>query len=383
MPRIPHSVLLQAYNISPLLPLILRSTRDLQSAQNELRWLVEYVQETVKVKSPLDFPEQRSALLKLCRRRERGEPLQYILGSQPFGELDIKCRPGVLIPRPETESYTIHLAKLILQERIPGIEYEKHRKGSVAKENMPLEIIDICSGSGCISLLLQAILFNGFNIATTGVDISHQAVRLARENRKTTLGTAYKKQTHFLEADIFEKTFEAKQCDIVVANPPYISSQEFFTDTNRSVRNWEPKLALVPRITQGEQTVDTDIFYRRIIELNKDGFKSKMLLMEVGGDAQARRVVTVAIEILGNQNRVEIWNDSPGDPRARVIDVAIPEQRRSEFGGKVKLGIGAKGVGHHRAVIIYGSAVPKQRRKMFQYQLSSNTGETACQILTN
>lgn len=95
MPRIPPSLLLQAYNTSPLLPLVLRGARTLDSATNELRWLKEHV-DTLK---PACLHVSKQKLLNLCERRSRGEPLQYILGSQPFGELDIKCRPGVLIPR--------------------------------------------------------------------------------------------------------------------------------------------------------------------------------------------------------------------------------------------------------------------------------------------
>jgi methylase of polypeptide subunit release factors len=98
MPRIPHSLLLRAYKISPLLPLVLRATRTLASAVAELRWLVEHLQEDDKTRS-LTPALQKQKVLQLCKRRQRGEPLQYILGTQPFGELTIKCRPGVLIPR--------------------------------------------------------------------------------------------------------------------------------------------------------------------------------------------------------------------------------------------------------------------------------------------
>lgn len=94
MPRLPHSLLLKAYNISPLLPLVLQGTRSLPSAVNELRWLREHV---VRTNKPTQTTQKE--LLSLCKRRSHGEPLQYLLGSQPFGELDIKCRPGVLIAR--------------------------------------------------------------------------------------------------------------------------------------------------------------------------------------------------------------------------------------------------------------------------------------------
>jgi methylase of polypeptide subunit release factors len=96
MPRLPHSLLLRARSISSFLPLVLRGTRSLDSAVNELRWLREHVEE-ICVNKPEEY--SRKILLRLCQRRSRGEPLQYILRSQPFGELDIECKPGVLIPR--------------------------------------------------------------------------------------------------------------------------------------------------------------------------------------------------------------------------------------------------------------------------------------------
>lgn len=98
MPRLPHSLLLRARSISPLLPLLLRTCRTLFSARNELRWLVEHALSITG--EDIERPEKaRSLLLQLCLKRSRGVPLQYLLGSQPFGELDILCRPGVLIPR--------------------------------------------------------------------------------------------------------------------------------------------------------------------------------------------------------------------------------------------------------------------------------------------
>ena len=97
MPRLTPSFLHRAYLENPLLPYLLRICRDLPSARNELRWLREHV-ESSGDPSRLGVRVQRH-LKRLCIDRGRGRPLQYILGNQPFGELDIKCRPGVLIPR--------------------------------------------------------------------------------------------------------------------------------------------------------------------------------------------------------------------------------------------------------------------------------------------
>ncbi len=97
MPRLSNSLLRHARHTNPLLPLLLRTCRDLSSAQNELRWLREHVV-TVTKACPLRRTWQEH-LHQLCIQRSRGKPLQYILGNQPFGDLDIICKPGVLIPR--------------------------------------------------------------------------------------------------------------------------------------------------------------------------------------------------------------------------------------------------------------------------------------------
>src|SRR5277367_5242718 len=93
MPRLLHSLLLRARNISPLLPLLLRTCRTLSSARNELRWLREHALAIAGARQ--GHPREVGALLlRLCQQRSRGVPLQYLLGSQPLGELEILCRPG-------------------------------------------------------------------------------------------------------------------------------------------------------------------------------------------------------------------------------------------------------------------------------------------------
>lgn len=106
MPRIPTTTILQAYQQSPLLPLLLQECRTLESARNELRWLREHAFSFSKSRlngrnAPANsVSSKRTNLLRtMCKKRARGMPLQYILGNQPFGDLEILCRPGVLIPR--------------------------------------------------------------------------------------------------------------------------------------------------------------------------------------------------------------------------------------------------------------------------------------------
>ena len=88
MPRLSPSLLRRARLISPYLAALLPACRDLPSAAAELRWIREHA---------VGGPAGLAA--RLVRRRARGEPLQYVLGTQPFGRLELACRPGVLIPR--------------------------------------------------------------------------------------------------------------------------------------------------------------------------------------------------------------------------------------------------------------------------------------------
>jgi methylase of polypeptide subunit release factors len=95
MPRIPPSLIRHAKKIDVLLPSLLPICRALRSAENELRWLGEHA---AKVAGHC-LPRQSDHLRQYVARRAKGEPLQYILGTEFFGDLEIECRPGVLIPR--------------------------------------------------------------------------------------------------------------------------------------------------------------------------------------------------------------------------------------------------------------------------------------------
>ncbi|TGO21628.1 hypothetical protein BPAE_0209g00140 [Botrytis paeoniae] len=316
MPRLSHTLLRRACNISPLLPLVLRETRSLSSAINELRWLREYVDKTMSHRVP---NQKWRTLLKLCKRRAIGEPLQYILGTQPFGELEIKCKPGVLIPRPETEAYTTHLAELLIKAKRSFHE-------TLGNQQNPLKVIDFCSGTGCISLLLYSLLTKVYpRLEIVGLDISKKALDLSTQNvRFNALNESAQQSVRFEFADVLEdekRILDKLQgvCDVIVSNPPYISEDGFNEETTRSVRNWEPKLALVPDASRRE-TIHfndnsgkislfevEDTFYHRLLRFHSL-LKSKILVMEIGDEAQAKRVAQMAI---GFSDRIEIWRDWP------------------------------------------------------------------------
>ncbi|KAK3328500.1 S-adenosylmethionine-dependent methyltransferase [Cercophora scortea] len=243
MPRLPPSLFWQARSISPLAASLLKTCRDLPSALNELRWIREHVSSSSSSSSPSSKHHDRVVLHKLCARRARGEPLQYILGSQPFGDLDILCRRGVLIPRPETEAYTMKLAR-ILQREARNHPYPQ-------SPPPPVRIIDVCTGTGCIALqLFRSLQPIHPTLHVSGIDISPSAISLARANlvhNNLLPPTTTQTQTiTFHKSDLFSPSpfplppNQSQKIDLLISNPPYISLPSYHTTTARSVRNHEP-----------------------------------------------------------------------------------------------------------------------------------------------
>lgn len=100
MPRLAPKYLAQASREHYLLPLLLRPCRDLQSARLELKWLRDHALNQAGPQNDIKSGIKWKYLLhELCTKRSRGVPLQYLLGTEYFGDIEIACRPGVLIPR--------------------------------------------------------------------------------------------------------------------------------------------------------------------------------------------------------------------------------------------------------------------------------------------
>ncbi len=343
MTRTPPWLFRQAKRHSLNAANLLLATRSLPSALSELRWIKEHVDSTT--------PEHHrpARLANLCRKRGNGVPLQYILGSQPFGPLDIKCTPGVLIPRPETEAYTYHLANLIKASRTRGAE--------------PLRILDLCSGTGCIPLLLFALLQQPFpSLTVCGVDIAPKAVSLAATNlrRNSALGlldTSKSTQSiDFLRGDLFSNEemdgVVNQDWDIMTSNPPYVSETVWNRGCGQlghSVRKFEPALALVPRsdIHVAPGWEHSDAFYARLLDL-AGRVRPRFLLLEVGDEAQALRVASQHLKHPSNQTSdIELWRDWPD---------LEPIEGEYRFMGMGKDGtassVAVRGSGNIRSVVI-------------------------------
>ena len=153
----------------------------------------------------------------LVRRRGLREPLQYIVGETEFHGLKLKVDRRALIPRPETE---LLVATIIERCTTP-----------------PTAVLDLGTGSRAIALALA----KQFPAAiVTGLDLSDEALSLARENAAAT-GLA--EWVTFLKSSWFDALATDARFDLIVANPPYLSATET-AQTAPEVRDHEPKSAL-------------------------------------------------------------------------------------------------------------------------------------------
>lgn len=152
----------------------------------------------------------------LVKRRSDREPLQYIVGTTEFSGLVLKVDRRALIPRPETE-----LLVEVAKAQVPP----------------PRRIIDLGTGTGAIALALAKHFAEA---AVSAVDVSAEALALARENA-TTLGLA--ERVRFMQSDWFAAVPAGEKFDLIVANPPYLSDAET-KETSPEVQRFEPWNAL-------------------------------------------------------------------------------------------------------------------------------------------
>ena len=204
---------------------------------------------------------------KIASRLLAGEPVQHILGFADFHGHRFHVSPDVLIPRPETE--------LLVDLALP-----------LVKQYPSPRILDLCTGSGCIAISLACAVPNAL---VTAVDISANALAIARENAST-LGA---KNIAFFQQDILAPSFpkalslfidecaERFPCSdtapfhLITANPPYVRTSEA-ASMSPTVLEHEPSLALfVP-------DDDPLLFYRAIAHIGRSVLTSDgHILMEL------------------------------------------------------------------------------------------------------
>ena len=168
----------------------------------------------------------------MLSRLKKNEPIQYIIGTESFCGLTFEVNPDVLIPRPET------------QELVRWIESDW--------KSLPCRILDIGTGSGCISISLAKFLEDA---KVESWDISEGALQVAHRN-------CVRNEVEVLlrQQDVLSVVPEGELYQVIVSNPPYICEKEK-VDMDANVLDWEPETALfVP-------DADPLLFYRKIAEL--------------------------------------------------------------------------------------------------------------------
>ncbi|CAO3595689.1 unnamed protein product [Absidia cylindrospora] len=250
--------------------------------------------------TPLTLTKTETDLLDtfITQRVDHHKPLQYILGTQPFYDLDIITRPPTLIPRWETEEWTYRLVDLLRPYWDRQQQQQQHR--GQRRPHLPK---------------------NSTNII--GVDISEKAIQLANDNYMAHADLMNGNKVDFQLGDIYDFEMVEQQLlggdgplDLVVSNPPYVTQDEY-ASLDPEVKQWEDRRALVA------DDLGTHL-HRRLIELvahNKikwetssttnDGLPS--IVMEIGGTHQVSSLQQ-ALDAHGFDN-IKVWKDLAGKDR--------------------------------------------------------------------
>lgn len=270
--------------------------------------------------------------------------------------------------------YFLLISYLTRQETATSVSYlvDLLSRGGL-RNTEHLRLLDLCSGTGCIPLLFHHDFYsrpsNGhISLDLVGIDISNHALALARQNQSAQLsGFAAGKaeefsrsleRMSFIQADVLRTSHTTSDTiptvsdalnltathppkfDILISNPPYISSHDYIRTTSRAVRDFEPKLALVPPHSSTSFTHDGDLFYPRLLDIAKR-VDAKVVLFEVADLAQAERVVASAVQ-QGQWAGVEIWRDQPGDSSACNETLSVVNEN-----------IKIRGSGNGRSILLY------------------------------
>ena len=207
-------------------------------------------------KKELDAAQETSYSALLEKRTHR-IPLQHLTGVQEFMGLDFQVNEHVLIPRQDTE---------ILVET--ALEILKDIWQSYEEKTPKMNVLDMCTGSGCIVLSILKLF--GHPLSGIGVDISGNALETARKNAEN-----LNLEAVFLQSDLFERV--EGQFSMLISNPPYIRSAQIQT-LQKEVKEYEPVMAL----DGGEDGLH---FYRKIIqECRQYLISGGYLLFEIGYD---------------------------------------------------------------------------------------------------
>ncbi len=230
--------------------------------------------------------EQELKLSKYLRELVLHKPVQYVLNEAWFYKLKFFVNEHVLIPRPETEE----LVSWIIND-VRSVMYDVRCEGT--------QMLDIGTGSGCIALTIKRELKN---VSVTSVDISGQALYVARKNASDLHAEIKFKQIDFLDENEWE---QLGKYDVIVSNPPYIPKSEG-EQLSKNVTAFEPGLALFVNDN------DPAIFYKKIAKFSQSHLKKQGNIYAEIHEEKAEEVKKIFIK---NGFSTEIKKDIYGKKR--------------------------------------------------------------------
>ncbi len=222
--------------------------RNIPSARLDAELLLADLLQIPRVKLYVDFERplslsEKDAYRERIVQRSKFRPTAYIIGKKAFFDSEFQVNESVLIPRPETEE----LVAWVLEE-FPG-------------KDSSLDILDLCSGSGCIGISL-AKPRPAWSVAFS--DLSPDALKVNQKNITELLNG--ERQFELYQGDLFSTIPKEKKFDLIVSNPPYIPETDK-TSIMPDVLDYEPHLALF--------VSDFQNFHTRILTEAKEYLKSE------------------------------------------------------------------------------------------------------------
>ena len=241
----------------------------------------EFIMNSLEEVSKNNELEYKTKLQEIINEK----PLQYITHKQEFMGLEFYVDENVLIPQPDTEILVETAIKIIEKRNLKNKEIIKNYDTEKAKENKQVQVLDLCTGSGCIGISIAKYVANTKVIVA---DISKEAIQIAKKNA---ILNNVEERIEFIVSNLFENIGQ-KQFDYIVSNPPYIETDAIKT-LSKEVQN-EPKLAL----DGGEDGLK---FYKEIL---KNAYKYLLpngyLILEIGYN-QAEKIINIYKENFENK----------------------------------------------------------------------------------
>lgn len=231
-------------------------------------------------------------MIEFVEKYAKGDyPLAYLIGFELFGNRKIFVNNNTLIPRMETEE-VVHVFIEELKKKYP--------------QNSNIKIADICTGSGCIIVLIDELIGDYYNIEYYASDISIEALKVAKKNFET-----YKIKVNLFNGDLLKPLIQNKiKVDAIISNPPYI---DINGPVDENVVKYEPHLALFA------PNNGMECYYRILNDIDKVLNKNGILSFEIGNNQ--KMLLQKVLTKLHIFSKTDIIKDISGNDRIAIMEL--------------------------------------------------------------